>query len=95
MVDGVSYNENDVINRSIDDILHAPAGMQLNANFSLSWWTPDNMLWDFYRSLNRKHPELSGDRFGLSNRWEATDGYYDDWEESPHYLEQIVNVMLN
>lgn len=95
LVDGVSYNENDVINRSIDDILPAPAGMQLNANFSSSWWTPDNMLWDFYRSLNRKHPELSGDRFGLSNRWEATDGYYDDWEESSNYLEQIVNVMLN
>ncbi len=96
-VDGVSYNEYDVMNRCIDDILPAPninISMQLNTNFS-SWWIPDCMLWDFYRSLNRKHPELSGDRFGLSNRWEATDGFYDDWEESPHYLEQLVQVMLD
>ncbi|HOQ31861.1 MAG TPA: hypothetical protein PLA12_05030 [Candidatus Hydrogenedens sp.] len=94
-VDGVSYNENDVINRCIDDILPAPnSNMQLNPDFS-SWWIPDCMLWDFYRSLNRKSPELSGDRFGLSNRWEATDGFYDDWEESPHYLEQLTLVMLD
>ena len=94
-VDGVSYNEQDVTNRCIDDILPAPNNnMQLNTDFS-SWWIPDCMLWDFYRSLNRKHPELSGDRFGLSNRWEATDGFYDDWEESTHYLEQLVFVLLD
>ncbi|HOL19439.1 MAG TPA: hypothetical protein PK813_04265 [Candidatus Hydrogenedens sp.] len=94
LVDGVSYNELDVTNRAIDDILPAPNELQLNPDFA-SWWIPDCMLWDFYRSLNRKHPEYAGDKHGLSNRWEATDGYYDDWEESPHYLEQIVNVMIN
>lgn len=94
-VDGVSYNEYDVINRCIDDILPPPnANMLLNTDFS-SWWIPDCMLWDFYRSLNRKHPERSGDRFGLANRWEATDGFYDDWEESTHYLEQILHIMLD
>lgn len=91
LVDGVTYNEYDVINRSIDDVIPAPGEMRLNPDYP-SWWLPDCMLWDFYKSLNRKHPEYSGDRFGLSNRWEATDGYYDDWEESPSYLEHLILV---
>ncbi|MCX8063558.1 MAG: lamin tail domain-containing protein, partial [Candidatus Hydrogenedentes bacterium] len=93
LVDGVSYNEGDVINRSIDDVIIAPDELQLNSDFP-SWWIPDCMLWDFYKSLNRKRPEYTGDRFGLSNRWEATDGYYDDWEESTSYLEHLVLILM-
>nr|HPO16537.1 lamin tail domain-containing protein [Candidatus Hydrogenedentota bacterium] len=47
-----------------------------------SLWLPDQMALDFYRSLERKHPLYNGDRFGTSNRWEATDGNYDDWSDS-------------
>ncbi len=91
LVDGVSYNEGDVINRSIDDVISAPGELQLNVNYP-TFWVPNCMFWDFYKSLNRKHPEYAGDKFGLSNRWEATDGYYDDWEESPSYFEHVVLI---
>lgn len=46
------------------------------------YWLPNQMGLDFYRSLERKHPLDPGDRFGASNRWEATDGSYDDWADS-------------
>lgn len=44
-----------------------------------SFWLPDHMGLDFYRSLERKHPMYHGDRFGLANRWTPTSGAYDDW----------------
>ncbi len=42
-------------------------------------WPENTMGVDFYRSLERKHPLFPGDRFGVANRWTATDGNYDDW----------------
>ncbi len=47
-----------------------------------TFWPPDHMGLDFYRSLERKHPLYHGDRFGLANRWTPTSGAYDDWAES-------------
>jgi hypothetical protein len=46
------------------------------------YWLPNQMGLDFYRSLERKHPLYAGDKFGTANRWEATDGSYDDWADS-------------
>ncbi|HQL94939.1 MAG TPA: hypothetical protein PL005_09685 [Candidatus Hydrogenedentes bacterium] len=54
-----------------------------------SHWLPDQMGLDFYRALERKHPLYAGDRFGTSNRWEPTDGAYDDWADSPAWYEQV------
>jgi hypothetical protein len=54
-----------------------------------SFWPPDQMGLDFYRALERKHPLYAGDRFGTSNRWEPTDGAYDDWADSPSAYEQV------
>lgn len=49
----------------------------------LYMWPDNTMGIDFYRSLERKHhPLYNGDRFGTQNRWQATDGNYDDWS---HY----------
>ncbi len=42
-------------------------------------WPDDTMAVDFYRSLERRHPLDRGDRHGTTNRWEPTDGNYDDW----------------
>lgn len=47
-----------------------------------TWWPDNTMGIDFYRSLPRKHPFYTGDRFGAANRWTATDGAYDDWAPS-------------
>ncbi len=47
-----------------------------------TWWPDDTMGIDFYRSLPRKHPFYTGDRFGDVDRWTATDGAYDDWAPS-------------
>ncbi len=60
-----------------------------------TWWPDDTMGIDFYRSLPRKHPFYTGDRFGDVDRWTATDGAYDDWapsfgpwkDASTHWLE--------
>ena len=50
----------------------------------LTFWPDNTMMLDFYRTLERKHhPLYNGDRFGTSNRWEATDGNYDDWSHFP------------
>jgi len=53
------------------------------------YWLPNQMGLDFYRSLERKHPLLPGDKYGMSNRWEATDGNYDDWSDSPGFFEAM------
>ncbi|MEA3365554.1 MAG: hypothetical protein U9Q79_07930, partial [Candidatus Hydrogenedentes bacterium] len=53
----------------------------LDPRFPTFW--PDNTMGvDFYRSIPRKHPFYTGDRFGVANRWTATDGAYDDWAPS-------------
>lgn len=106
VADRVTYREEDITNRTIDDILPCPyftdgydqqtgtstgstnnAGEpaevpSLNPGVYNTWWQPNQMGLDFYRSLERKDPLYHGDRFGTSNRWEATDGNYDDWAES-------------
>ena len=53
------------------------------------YWLPNQMGLDFYRSLERKHPLYAGDKFGTANRWEATDGNYDDWADSVGPLEAV------
>ena len=96
VADQATYRELDVTNRTVDDIVPCPYGVDnffplapidTQDTVSLDWkrasfWLPDQMGLDFYRSLERKHPLYEGDRFGTSNRWEATDGAYDDWSDS-------------
>lgn len=90
IADRVTYTEQDVINRAIDDVKTCPlryatAGggtypATLHASYPSLW--PDNTMGvDFYRALERKHFLWPGDRFGTQSRWEATDGNYDDWDE--------------
>jgi hypothetical protein len=114
VVDRVTYNERDVINRSTDDdvsvwywifdgmtwvykpLRHTlyDAGVfdldtagnleDATINRYVTFWPDNTMMLDFYRTLERKyHPLYNGDRFGTSNRWEATDGNYDDWSHFP------------
>lgn len=92
VVDSVTYTERDVVNCAVDDRAPIPicinrmdqeiyAREPLNVHYNTMW--PENTMGvDFYRSLERKHPLYSGDRFGVRNRWQATDGRYDDWDES-------------
>lgn len=98
VADRVTYRELDVTNRTVDDIAPCPyvdpvtGGLDtLHPEFP-SLWPPDQMGLDFYRSLERKHPLYAGDRFGTQNRWQATDGNYDDWAESPSIFEHLVNL---
>ena len=86
LVDRVTYSEYDVINRTIDDIALCPYPESLARP---SYWPPNHMALDFYRSLERKHPLYSGDLHGTSNRWEATDGAYDDWADSLSWFEAV------
>lgn len=95
VVDRVTYTQNDVENRAPDDVLNAEnvvaGGVPLTfadrfrmfnevTGYGLERAWPENTMGvDFYRSLERKHPLYPGDRFGLANRWTATDGNYDDW----------------
>lgn len=51
-----------------------------------TFWLPNHMGLDFYRSLERKNPLAAGDKFGTENRWQATDGNYDDWSDSPSFF---------
>jgi hypothetical protein len=92
VVDRVTYREQDVTNRTIDDVVSWPYATALGA---VPWnaehqtiWPPNHMGLDFYRSLERKHPFYNGDRFGTTNRWEATDGNYDDWADSLSFYEE-------
>lgn len=91
VADRVTYREFDVTNRTIDDMVDCRYSVDDGAGGTEtaclhpdypSFWLPDQMALDFYRSLERKHPLYAGDRFGTSNRWEATDGNYDDWADS-------------
>ena len=93
IVDRVTYNERDVVNRNIDDIRSINVNgilirEPLNGNF-LNMWPEDTMGIDFYRSLERKHPFYNGDRFGVQNRFQVTDGNYDDWSESTGLWQRI------
>ncbi len=89
VVDRVTYREFDVINRTIDDIAPSPYTdpAYLPNPGMTSLWRPNHMGLDYYRSLERKHPAYNGDRFGTENRWQATDGNYDDWSDSLSYFE--------
>jgi hypothetical protein len=86
IADRVTYSQADVENRTIDDIQESPYGEYLHSTLYPTWWVPNHMGLDFYKSLERKSPYMMGDRHGTSNRWEATDGNYDDWAQSPSYF---------
>jgi hypothetical protein len=101
VVDRITYTERDVVNRNIDDILSVDrdennqqiqfARSPINWDFENMW--PDNTMGiDFYRSLERKHPLYNGDRFGTRNRFQVTDGDYDDWSESTGLWQRINQV---
>ncbi|MCX5769213.1 MAG: hypothetical protein NTZ09_02900 [Candidatus Hydrogenedentes bacterium] len=96
VVDRITYTERDVINRCIDDEVSTVDGNGVAFRPSLhdqsgafteaykKFWPDNSMGIDFYRSLERKyHPLYNGDRFGTQNRWQATDGNYDDWSHEP------------
>ena len=97
VADRVTYREYDVINRTIDDQVECPY-VDGDGNRVLlhpaypTFWPPDQMGLDFYRSLERKDPLYKGDRFGTVNRWQATDGNYDDWAESPSFYERLIET---
>lgn len=55
----------------------------------LSLWHDNTMGVDFARSLERKDPLYTGDRFGTTNRFQATDGNYDDWADSTSRWERL------
>ncbi|MBI2422502.1 MAG: hypothetical protein HYV27_06715 [Candidatus Hydrogenedentes bacterium] len=88
VADRVTYREYDVINRTVDDMISRDLDGDGTDEFPAlhldypTWWTPNHMALDFYRALERKSPHYNGDRFGTTNRWEPTDGNYDDWSES-------------
>ena len=88
VVDSVTYSERDVINSSIDDVKVCPYRAWPPPESTLdrrypTFWLDNSMAFDFYKSLERKHPQYAGDRLGTQNRWEATDGNYDDWAAMP------------
>jgi hypothetical protein len=98
VADRVTYRELDVTNRTVDDVAQCPytnpgTGLPdtLHPDYA-TLWQPDQMGLDFYRSLERKHPLYAGDRFGTQNRWQATDGNYDDWAESVSVFEHTANL---
>ncbi len=80
IVDRITYTEHDVVNRTIDDDAKCvyPDAAKLNTTY-VTFWPENSMALDFYKALERKHPFYPGDRFGFENRWQATDGNYDDW----------------
>ncbi|MEK7794366.1 MAG: hypothetical protein AAB353_07540, partial [Candidatus Hydrogenedentota bacterium] len=98
VADRVTYTQRDVENRQIDELIPSPyldgaevVSLQGDGQPSSFW--PDNaMALDFYRSLERKHPLYNGDRFGTTNRWEATDGNYDDWAPSTGYYDAVFDA---
>ncbi len=89
IVDRATYTERDVINRSIDDGMPVPLLTGTSPaqptlfgldGYYQTFWQDNTMAVDFYRTLERKvHPLYNGDRFGTMNRWDPTDGNYDDW----------------
>jgi len=107
VADRATYNENDIVNRTVDDVRACPYWADVNADGAFDaaagdvWhglnpayptlWQENHMGLDFYKSLERKHPLYHGDRFGTSNRWQATDGNYDDWSESLVPWERLVH----
>jgi hypothetical protein len=94
VVDGFSNYESDALGQIVwrgpsgetdftnQVCLHPPALFAANDPGKPTFWLPNHMGLDFYRSLERKHPLYHGDRFGTTNRWTPTDGAYDDWADS-------------
>ncbi|MFP4193301.1 MAG: hypothetical protein ACLFU6_14670, partial [Candidatus Hydrogenedentota bacterium] len=80
VVDEITYSEWDIINRSPDNGVNAFdfGRVSLNGNYP-TLWPPNTMGQDFYKTLERTHPLYHGDTVGRTNRWQATDGAYDDW----------------
>ncbi len=77
LVDRVTYRQKDVENSAIDDKLSYGTNPE-NGSLPNVW--PDNTMgFDFYKTLERRHPLYAGDVYGTQNRWQATDGNYDDW----------------
>lgn len=103
VADRVTYREYDVTNRTIDDIRAygldidddglRDVPLTLNGDYP-TFWLANSMCLDFYRSLERKSPLYNGDRFGTENRWQATDGNYDDWSDSLSYFEAEIESTL-
>ena len=94
IADQVTYSEMDVIDRAKDDILNFPANANqalLNSDLT-SMWPANTMGIDFYKSLERKHPLYNGDKHGVINRQQATDGAYDDWADSSHYWKREIEL---
>lgn len=94
IADQVTYSEMDVIDRAKDDILNFEASAnqeRLNAELT-SMWPANTMGIDFYKSLERKHPLYNGDKHGVINRQQATDGAYDDWADSSHYHKREIEL---
>lgn len=96
IADQITYTELDVTNRAIHDGVDCLQGaLTYNLNTStygsrtaaldvdnIPFWPADSMGLDFYRSLERRHPLWHGDLAGTTNRWQPTDGAYDDWDAS-------------
>ncbi|MBN2311741.1 MAG: hypothetical protein JXR94_22370 [Candidatus Hydrogenedentes bacterium] len=97
VADRITYTERDVINRAVDDVLGCPyyetslGDPCLDPRY-LTMWPDNTMAVDFYRSLERKHPLYTGDRFGHTNRWEATDGAYDHWDPGTNRFDEYAGA---
>ncbi|HIA48342.1 MAG TPA: lamin tail domain-containing protein [Candidatus Hydrogenedentes bacterium] len=92
IVDSITYTELDVINRTIDDVLeYTFADGLYNADYP-TMWPANTMGIDFYKSLERKHPLYNGDKHGVTNRSQPTDGRYDDWADSSQYWIREIDV---
>jgi len=92
VVDRITYTQLDIENAALDDGVVCP---YVNENGPAALYPANPRMWpentmgvDFYRSLERKHPLYHGDLAGTTNRWEATDGAYDDWDggQGPFYI---------
>ncbi len=77
VVDRVTYTQSDVENAAADDKVYFPPSVKDGTGTTR--WPENSMALDFYRSLERRHPLYTGDLHGTQNRWQATDGNYDDW----------------
>lgn len=92
VVDRITYTQLDIENAALDDgvvcLYENETGPAALNPANLRMWPENTMGVDFYRSLERKHPLYHGDLAGVTNRWEATDGAYDDWDggQGPFYF---------
>jgi len=84
----VTQTERDYGPRLRDWLGQAPSCDPAGDVLYTSFWPNNSMGIDFYRTLERRiHPFYNGDRFGTQNRWQPTDGNYDDWSHERVTLE--------